>query len=273
MSNAGPGAAAAAVWGILGAARRIWAVGAIHAEAGRLAALHSALEARFARGDRLVYLGNYLGRGAAAVETLDELLLFRRALVARFGLFPDDVVYLRGRQEEMWQKAMQLQMAQNPAEVLEWMLDQGLAGAVRAYGGDVDDARSRCHEGALALAQWSADMRARMRRHPGHERLMTAVRRAAFTAERRVLFVHSGVDPDRPLDAQHDAFWWGAGNFAAIDAPWEGFRRLVRGYDPDHGGLAIGPVAATVDSGCGFGGRLAAVCFAADGTPVETVDA
>ena len=273
MSSAGP-AAAAAVWGILGAARRIWAVGAIHAEASRLAALHSALEARFARGDRLVYLGNYLGRGEAAVETLDELLLFRRALVARFGLFPDDIVYLRGRQEEMWQKAMQLQMAQNPVEVLDWMLDQGLAGAVRAYGGNVEDARARCHEGALALAQWSADMRARMRRHPGHERLMTAVRRAAFTAERRVLFVHSGIDPDRPLDAQHDAFWWGGGQFrrhrravGGVPAP----RPRVRPR-PWWGWPSARSRRRSIPA-CGFGGRLAAVCFAPDGTPVETVDA
>lgn len=262
-----------AVFGILERARRVWAVGAVHAEVDRLASLHSQLERRFSVGDRLVYLGNYFGRGAAVVETIDELLLFRRALIARFALFANDVVYLRGSHEEMWQKLMQLQMARCPDEVLEWVLEQGIETTVRAYGGNVDEARARCREGALALAQWSLDLRARMRARPGHERLLSVVRRAAFTGEGGILFVHSGVDVRRPLSAQHDSFWWGAGNFAAIDSPYEGFGRIVRGYDPGHGGLAIGPVAATVDSGCGFGGRLSAVCFAADGTVVETLEA
>lgn len=262
-----------AVFGVLKAARRVWAVGAVHAEAERLASLHGLLERRFEAGDRLVYLGNYFGRGSAVVETLDELLLFRRALVARFGLFADDVLYLRGSQEEMWQKLMQVQMAQDPLAVLEWMLSRGIDGAILAYGGDVERARARCREGALALAQWSLDMRARMRSHPGHEKLVTSVRRAVFTEDRQILFVHSGLDTGRPLAGQSDSLWWGTGDFAAISEPYEGFARIVRGYDPDHGGLAIGPVAATVDSGCGFGGRLSAVCFAPDGTVADRLDA
>ena len=261
------------VFGVLRSARRVWAVGAIHAEAERLAALHGKIEAHFRPGDRLVYLGNYAGHGADAIEAVDELLLFRRALCARFSLFAGDIVYLRGRQEEMWQKLMQLQIAQDPAAVLEWVLGQGLDSTIRAYGGRVDDVRMRCGEGALALAQWSSEMNSRLRGHPGHYRLMSSIRRAAFTEDKSLLFVHSGVDTSRPLAAQRDGFWWSGGNFAAIGAPWEGFRRIVRGYDPDRGGLAIGPVAATVDSGCGFGGRLTAVCFGADGAALDTVDA
>ena len=59
-------------------ARRIWAVAAIHGEATRLTRLHDLIAARFADGDRLVYLGNYLGRGSAIAATIDELLDFRR---------------------------------------------------------------------------------------------------------------------------------------------------------------------------------------------------
>src|SRR5690242_7169626 len=101
----------------LGHPRRIWAVGAVHGEVDRLAALHADLIRRFTPGDRLVYTGNMIGRGAAAVETLDELLSFRRALIAMPGMLASDVVYLRGSQEEMWQKLLQLQFAPNPAEV------------------------------------------------------------------------------------------------------------------------------------------------------------
>ena len=39
------------------------------------------IETRFKNGDRLVYLGNFLGRGSAIIETVDEILMFRRALI------------------------------------------------------------------------------------------------------------------------------------------------------------------------------------------------
>ena len=38
----------------------------------------------------------------------------------------DDVAYLRGNQEEMWQKLLQLQFATDPRGVLKWMFEQGV---------------------------------------------------------------------------------------------------------------------------------------------------
>ena len=101
--------------------KRIWAVGAIHADVERLSALHTDIGRRFMPGDRLVYSGNMIGRGNAVRETMDELLSFRRALIAMPGMLVDDVVYLRGAQEEMWQKLLQLQFAPDPSVVLRWM--------------------------------------------------------------------------------------------------------------------------------------------------------
>src|SRR5271165_6846706 len=95
----------------LRAGTRIWAIPAIHGELEALSALHGALDVEFAVGDQLVYLGNYTGHGKAARETVDELLLFRRALLARPGMDPEHIVYLRGGQEEMWQKLAQVQFA------------------------------------------------------------------------------------------------------------------------------------------------------------------
>ena len=62
-------------------ARRIWAVGAIHGEARRLARVHDIIGERFLSGDRLVYLGNYLGHGEDIAATVDELLDFRRRVL------------------------------------------------------------------------------------------------------------------------------------------------------------------------------------------------
>lgn len=254
---------------------RVWAVSSIHGEAERLARLHDGIDARFRDGDRIVYLGNYFGRGAAIAATVDELLSFRCAVMARPGGFACDVVFLRGSQEEMWQKLLQLQFAANPGEVLEWMLAQGVEATLRAYGGDPDQGRRACREGARGITRWTATLRAALNAAPGHAQLATALRRAAFTQPREgagLLFVHAGIAPDRPLDAQNDAFWWGGGRLLEMTEPYAGYRRVVRGFDRRHGGLVESPFAVSVDGGSGFGGPLLAACLAADGSIVDQVE-
>ena len=114
------------IYGRLVRARRVWAVGAIHGDAHRVVALHSRLAPRLAAGDRLVYLGNYLGYGPAPASTLDALILFRRLFLARRNAFLGDIVFLRGSQEEIWQKLLELQFAPDPRELLPWMLEHGV---------------------------------------------------------------------------------------------------------------------------------------------------
>ena len=240
---------------------RIWAIPAIHGQVEPLAALHRALAREFAVGDQLVYLGNYTGRGPAARETIDELLLFRRALLARPGMEPEDIVFLRGAQEEMWQKLAQVQFAPNPREVLRWMEGEGIGPTIAAYGGRVEEAHAAAREGVLALTRWTSRISASFRGHDGHPQLMSALRHAAYVADASLLFVHAGIDPQRPLSAQSDSFWWGGAGFSAIDAPYEDYRRIVRGYDRRHGGFQETALTLTLDAGCGFGGPLLAGCF------------
>ena len=104
------------IYGRLVCARRVWAVGAIHADAQRLERLHDRLAERFAPGDRLVYLGNYMGTGPDVAGTIDELISFRTAILCRAGMEPDDIVFLRGAQEEMWRKLLQIQFAPAPLD-------------------------------------------------------------------------------------------------------------------------------------------------------------
>lgn len=253
---------------------RIWAIPAIHGEVERLAALHRRLLPLFQPGDdQIVYLGNYSGRGAFVRETIDELLLFRRAVLARPGVECGDIVYLRGGQEEMWHKLQQLQFAPSPPQVLQWMVGQGIEPTVRAYGMAVDDAMLAARDGILSLTKWTSQLRQHIRSHDGHIALMSVLRHAAFTADQSLLFVHSGLDPQRPLLAQSDSFWWGGAGFAGMQSPYENYRRIVRGYDRRHGGLHEAPVTMTIDAGCGFGGPLMAACFAPGGDLIQTLDA
>ncbi len=257
---------------VLRGAHRVWAVGAIHGEAERLTALHEQLGERFLAGDRLVYLGNYFGHGEAVLKTIDELLLFRRQLIAAPGMHVCDVAYLRGQQEEMWHKMLQLHLAVGPAEVLAWMLEQGLRETLAAYGGDEETALRRARSGALELARWTNELRQNMQARDGHVELTSSLRRAALTEDGALLFVHAGIDATRPLDAQGDAFWWNSSDFSALQAPFAGYTKIVRGFDSEHGGIDIGTFSATVDSGCGFGGPLTSVCFGVDGEEVARIE-
>jgi hypothetical protein len=248
-------------------------VGAIHAEARRLARLHDQISERFQDGDRLVYLGNYLGYGEAVLATIDELLDFRCRVLGRRHAFACEVVFLRGAQEEMWQKLLQLQFAPNPGEVLQWMLRAGVAPTIRAYGGDLRQGSAAARDGPRTITRWTGTLRSAMNAAPGHVTLFSALSHAAFTAERGLLFVHAAVAPSRPLAAQGDAFWWGSEDILELGAPFEGFRRVVKGSDRQQRGLVEREFAVSLDGGAGRGGTLIAACFAPTGEILETVEA
>ncbi len=251
---------------------RIWTVAAIHGDDRRLAALHAALGARIEPGDGLVYLGNFLGRGDGVRAVVDELLSFRAAFLARPGAHVCDIAFLRGSQEEMWQKLLQLQMAPNPREVLPWMLGHGVGATVAAYGGIISHGEAAVRGAAGTITRWTGELRAAINAAPGHAALLSTLRHAAYSDDGNLLIVNCGLDRARPLSAQGDSFWWGGGGFQDFDEPFEGYRRIVRGYDPSHGGVQIGKVCATVDGGCGFGGDLVAACFAAGGDLVDRIE-
>ncbi|MBT3359772.1 MAG: hypothetical protein HN403_09105 [Rhodospirillales bacterium] len=261
------------VFATLPAGRRIWAVASVHGETERVRELHSAISSRLQSDDLLVYLGNLMGRGSGVFDTMQEILLFRRAFLARPGADVADVVYLRGSQEEMWHRLLQIQFAINPSEVLKWMFDYGVAATIEAYGSSAKDGLDAASRGAVALTEWTSAMRKAMRASDGHNALMSALRRAAFVEDNSLLFVNAGIDVSRPLSEQFDSFWWGATPFDTIQSPFCGFSRVVRGFDARHRGLNTSPATTSIDAGCGFGGPLLAACFNESGETVDTVEA
>jgi serine/threonine protein phosphatase 1 len=246
---------------------RLWAVASIHGEAERLGRLHAELARRLGPNDRLVYLGNYVGHGGAAAETIDELLRFRLWFLARPLVFVSDLAYLRGAQEEMWHKLLQLQFATDPRGVLAWMLDHGVGATLAAYGTTADQGRIAARDGALTIGRWTSRIRDAVRARPGHDPFFSGLRRAATAG--RVLFCHAGIDPSRPLNAQIDSFWWGSLAFAQMDQAYGDFARVVRGYDRQHPGLVETPFTVTLDGGAGFGGTLIACALDPDGRIVD----
>ncbi|HTH16691.1 MAG TPA: hypothetical protein VL974_08570 [Magnetospirillum sp.] len=261
------------VFATLRGSGRIWAIAAIHGEVERLRTLHARLAHDAKPGDQIVYLGDTLGYGTPVRETIDELLMFRRAFLARPGVEVDDIVYLRGAQEEMWQKLLQLQFAPNPVDVLKWMVEHGIGPTIAAYGGSLEEGYGAAKEGILALTRWTSQLRQNMRAYDGHTTLMSVLKHAAFTDDNTLLFVHAGLDPSRPLSAQVDAFWWGSAGFELLEAPYGGFKLVVRGSDRRRGGVRVGAFSATLDSGAGFGGTLTCACFGAEGQILQMLEA
>jgi hypothetical protein len=48
---------------------------------------------------------------------------------------------------------------------------------------------------------------------------------------------------------------------------------VIRGFDRDHRGVVEGTFGVSIDGGAGRGGRLQAVCLAADGQIVDFCEA
>jgi serine/threonine protein phosphatase 1 len=254
-------------------AQRVWAVAAINGAAQRLIRLHDAISDRFREGDRVVYLGNYIGYGEAVIATMDELLDFRRRVLGRQRGFACDVAFLRGAQEEMWHKLLQLQFASNPSEVLQWMVSAGMEATVRAYGGDLRQGLAATRDGPRTITRWTAALRNVMNSTPGHTTLFSALRHAAFTEELGVLFVHAAIDPSRPLAAQGDSFWWGRDDILELSASFEGFRRVVRGIDREQRSFTERDFAVSLNGGTGQFARLTAACFGVGGEVHEVIEA
>lgn len=256
----------------LDGAKRIWAVAAVHGDRERLCALHERLLPKLQTGDRLIYLGDFLGMGTDIIGTVNELLIARAEAMCVPGMEPWDIAYLRGDQEEMWDKLLQIQFAPNPMEILDWMYQRGVMSTVEAYGGDPEMGRRCARDGAVALTQWTTALRETMRGHPGHDALFGELKRAGIASDMGALFVNAGINRTESLEEQRDSFWWGGATFASTDEPFGQYRMVVRGYDPDHGGKAVGRHTATIDGGCGWDGRLNAACIMPDGTFAEWIE-
>ena len=54
--------------------------------------------------------------------------------MAKLYLQPEAIVFLRGAQEEMFLKLMELQIAPNPQDIVKWMFDHGVDKTIQSYG-------------------------------------------------------------------------------------------------------------------------------------------
>lgn len=252
----------------LGIPATVWAISAIHGDLDKLINLHNKIVPHFRTGDKLLYLGNYTGYGENGAACIDEILSFRRFILSHRGVLPSDFTYVRGTQEEMMHKLLQLPFAPNPLDCYLWMLGNGLSSTLYSYGISPHDGIEACQGGTIYLTRWIAKLREAIRARPGHEIFSTTLVRAAYTdiaGDYPILFVHAGLETSKSLADQGDRLWWGSRDFEAMETAYRPFQKVVRGYDPAHKGLYLNCITATIDGGCGFGGALVCTGFTALG--------
>ena len=114
--------------------KKIWAVGSIHSHFDSFNSIKEHILKHFVYGDKLIFLGNIIGFGKYSTKTLSSAINMRNYLLSKFLLKAQDIVFLRGAQEEMFLKLLQLQTAPNPQDIVQWMFEHGVDKTADSYG-------------------------------------------------------------------------------------------------------------------------------------------
>jgi serine/threonine protein phosphatase 1 len=211
------------------AAQLICAVGDIHGSLAKLRTLVARCEAVAAgRPLTFIFLGDYIDRGPDSAGVVDYLM----ELKSRRG---ERLIALKGNHE-----AVALEVCDGVCPADHW-LSQGGEATLRSYG------VTRAQDLPKAVLDW-------FRFLP-----------LSYDDGRR-FFVHGGVNPQVPLDAQHerDLIW--------IREPFLSDRRdygrlIVHGHTPlNTSEPDLRPNRLNLDTGAVFGGPLTAALFAENRT-------
>ena len=213
---------------------RIWAVGSIHSNFQSFNSIKKYIVENFKQNDKLVFLGNVIGLGDSSKETISSIIDLRFVLMSKFKLKPSSIVFLRGAQEEMFSKILQLQIAPNPVEIINWMFSHGVEKTLESYGYSKDEVCNVASSGTVSISKWTAKLNKSILQNSGHKEYLLNLKHAAYSSSKKILFVNRGVDISRPLSAQNDCFWWGYQNFSQINKPYNSFLRIVRGYQSNN---------------------------------------
>lgn len=219
---------------------RIYAIGDIHGAHDLLDVLfEKVVEDAAAQTDmrimKIVFLGDYIDRGDNSREVLERLVAIQEGL-------PDQVEFLMGNHE-----SAMLGFLEEPYDGANW-IEMGGRQTLFSFG--VRPPMNTDNKAEL--------LRARDGLHQEispYLDFLKSLKRYYWSGD--YVFVHAGIDPDLPVDAQKDsALLWGHSGF--ISGKGRPGLRVVHGhyaaYEP-----VLKPHRVCVDTGAYYSGRLTAI--------------
>jgi calcineurin-like phosphoesterase family protein len=205
---------------------RLFAVGDIHGCVDELRAMLNAIGP--ARGDTVVFVGDYVDRGPSARDVIELLLDCRRGEA--------EFVFLKGNHEDMMLSFVGL-----PGHYGESFLFNGGAPTLESYG--VPET-----EGQTALERIPAE----------HMEFLQSL--ATSYLHPPYLFVHAGISPLRQLEEQSvEDMLWIRQEF--IFNPHQLGSTVVFGHTPMRAVMVDLPYKLGIDTGLVYGGKLSCVEF------------
>jgi len=236
-------------------ARIYFAIGDVHGESAKLAALHHAILDRIADEKapaRIIHLGDYVDRGPDTRGVIDRIM----ALESLFeGSSTIEVISLMGNHEQMLLDAYDSHL--DPGN---WWT-QGGQEAADSYAGGEGRADSR----------WRDNI---PREHIAWMRALPPIYR---DEARGLVFVHAGIDPNRFPDCPESIRLWTRSDKFFELSRWPNRPELqdllvVHGHTPKGDLPESYPHRINVDTGACFGGPLTAAILK-EGQPPEFLQA
>jgi serine/threonine protein phosphatase 1 len=235
-----------------------YAIGDVHGMARNLAALHAQIRADHARrggAATIIHLGDFVDRGPDSREAVELVLAMEREAEARKDL---KVFSLRGNHEQMMLDALD----QTSATAEQHWMTNGGADAVKSY--------ARANPGH---ADWRDAI------DPVHAAWMRDLPTMLVDEDRRLVFVHAGIDPVTYPDCSDEIRIWTRSHKFFDPGRWpdrpelEGVR-VIHGHTPtpDFAPHA-NPRRINVDTGAVYGGKLTCVVLEPGVAPVRYLQA
>lgn len=223
---------------------RVYAIGDIHGQTDLLKAMHRGIlaDAKNSTASRfvVVYLGDYIDRGADSRGTLEFLI--ERPLPGF------EAVYLTGNHEDFL-----VQFLEDEAVIMPWLMNGGRETCL-SYGVDPTTSSTR--------ADWTRQVQRDLRTNVPAAHLAFLRKLKHSHVEGDYFFVHAGVRPNLPLESQclSDLLWIRE-PFLSSDQDFG--KVVVHGHTPTTD-PEIRPNRIGLDTGACFGGALTAAVFEED---------
>jgi serine/threonine protein phosphatase 1 len=197
----------------------IYAVGDIHGCLGHLERLLDQVQPDLSR-DRLVFVGDYIDRGADSKGVVDYILSLKKSHP------PENIICLKGNHEAMFLNFL-------AGRELELFLFNGGMGTIEGY--------------------WGGNYRGKkLVLPPEHEEFYRDLLLLYETPD--YIFVHGGLKPGLPLAAQQEEdLLWIRGEF--LLSPEDFGRRVIFGHTPFPRPLVM-PNKIGIDTGAVYGNHL-----------------